>query len=101
MFRKGAILVFVSLSLLLVTACKKKTTPVEDGNAQQILHVGNGLELQELDPHIITGISEIKTLSALFEGLVGQAPKDLSPVPGLASSCDIAEEGESYTLGKV
>ncbi len=98
MFRSPAILVFASLSLILSTACKKKTTPVENGITQQILHVGNGLELQELDPHIITGISEIKTLSALFEGLVGQAPEDLSPAPGLASSWDISDDGKTYTF---
>ncbi|QXD22379.1 peptide ABC transporter substrate-binding protein [Opitutia bacterium ISCC 51] len=98
MFRRPTILVFASLSLALSTACKKKTTPVENGIAQQILHVGNGLELQELDPHIITGISEIKTLSALFEGLVGQAPEDLSPVSGLASSWEVSDDGKTYTF---
>ena len=79
-------------------ACKNKSTPVESGIARQILHVGNGLELQDLDPHIITGISEIKTLSALFEGLAGQAPEDLSPVPGAAASWTISEDNKTYTF---
>ena len=78
--------------------CKNKTSPVEEGIAQQILHVGNGLELQDLDPQIVTGISEIKTLSALFEGLVGQAPDDLSPVPGAAASWKVSDDQTTYTF---
>ena len=91
-------MILVSLPVLFFSACKKQSKPVDAGITQQILHVGNGLELQELDPHIITGISEIKTLSALFEGLVGQAPEDLSPVPGSASSWDISENGTVYSF---
>ena len=91
-----------TLAVLVVTflfgGCKNKTSLVEDGITQQVLHVGNGLEPQDLDPHIITGISEIKILSALFEGLVGQSPKDLSPIPGLAASWEISSDRKTYTF---
>ncbi|MCB1124310.1 MAG: peptide ABC transporter substrate-binding protein, partial [Verrucomicrobiae bacterium] len=60
--------------LCLITGCQDGTSLVDKGIENQVLHVGNGLEPQELDPHIITGISEIKIVSALFEGLIGQAP---------------------------
>lgn len=98
MTSKLTFITFASLALFAFTGCKNKTSPVEDGITQQILHVGNGLELQDLDPHIITGISEIKTLSALFEGLIGQAPEDLSPVPGVAASWDISNDNKNYTF---
>jgi oligopeptide transport system substrate-binding protein len=91
-----ALTVVAVLSFLI--GCKKKTSLVEVGIATQTLHVGNGLEPQDLDPHLITGISEIKILSALLEGLVGQAPEDLSPVPGVAESWDISEDGRIYTF---
>ncbi|MCZ6673800.1 MAG: peptide ABC transporter substrate-binding protein [Verrucomicrobia bacterium] len=65
---------------------------------KQILHVGNGLEPQELDPHLITGTSEIEILGALFEGLVGQNPKDLSPVPGVAEWWEVSTDGLNYTF---
>ncbi len=74
-------------------ACKPKFTIVERGIEAQTLHVGNGLEPQDLDPHIITGTNEIKILSALFEGLIGQDPKDLRPVPAAAESWTISEDG--------
>jgi oligopeptide transport system substrate-binding protein len=87
-----------SLLVLISFGCKQKSSPVESGTSTQVLHAGNGLEPQDLDPHIITGISEIRILSALFEGLVGQDPKDLSPVPGAASGWDVSENGRTYTF---
>ena len=86
------------LLVLLPSACKPGQTIVERSGANQILHVGNGQEPQELDPHIITGVSEIKILSALFEGLVGQDPENLDPIPGAAESWDISPNGLTYTF---
>lgn len=76
--------------------CNQGPSNTEKGIATQTLHVGNGLEPQELDPQIITGGSEIKILSSLFEGLAGQHPMDLSPLPGSAESWEISEDGLEY-----
>ncbi len=99
-FHGRFILSAVSAALLLLphSACKPGQSIVEQARANQILHVGNGQEPQELDPHIITGVSEIKILSALFEGLVGQDPANLDPIPGAAESWDISPDGLSYTF---
>ena len=99
-FRSRCILSAVSAALLLLfhSACKPGQSIVEQARANQILHVGNGQEPQELDPHIITGVSEIKILSALFEGLVAQDPTNLDPIPGAAESWDISPDGLSYTF---
>lgn len=88
----------VILGLFIFTACTPKKSIVDRGLESQTLHVGNGAEPQELDPHIITGISEIKILSALFEGLVGQNPEDLSPVPGSAETWNVSADGKTYTF---
>jgi oligopeptide transport system substrate-binding protein len=37
-------------------------------------------------------------LSALFEGLVAEDPRDLHPVPGVAESWDISPDGLEYTF---
>lgn len=66
------------------------------GTAKQILHKGNGTEPQGLDPHIVTGVPEHHILAALFEGLIGEDPKDLSPVPGVAKSWKISNGGLTY-----
>ncbi len=79
-----------------VVACGIPETNVERGNREQILFIGNGTEPEGLDPHITTGVSEHNIISALFEGLVSEDPIDLHPVPGVAESWDIAEEGTKY-----
>ena len=99
-FYRRCILPAVSVALLFLphSACKRGQSIVDQATANQILHVGNGQEPQELDPHIITGVSEIKILTALFEGLVGQDPANLDPIPGAAESWEIAPDSLTYTF---
>jgi oligopeptide transport system substrate-binding protein len=66
--------------------------------SEQIWKVGNGSEPQDLDPQTVTGVTEHKIIMALFEGLASEDPKDLHPVPGLAESWDISEDGKIYTF---
>ncbi len=92
-----------SLSIILffsvfITGCKNRTTNVEAGIRDQILHLGNGTEPQDLDPHTVTGVPEHHILMALFEGLVTPDPVDLHPVPGVAKNWDISEDGLLYTF---
>ena len=85
-------------TLLLFSACSKKETPVEVGNKNQILHMGNGAEPKDLDPHIITGVPEHYLMAALFEGLVSENPRDLSPEPAVAQSWKVSKNGKTYTF---
>lgn len=71
---------------------------VEQGNRDGVLHFGNGIEPEGLDPHIVTGVSENKIVSALFEGLVSKSPETLEPVPGVAESWEISDDGMRYTF---
>ncbi len=61
-----------------------------------ILHLGNGAEPQDLDPHVVTGSIEHNIINALLEGLVGKDPIDLSPLPAVAESWEVLDEGKSY-----
>lgn len=63
-----------------------------------IFRVGNGSEVQDLDPQTVTGVPEHKIIMALFEGLVTEHPEDLSPMPGLAESWTISDDGLVYTF---
>jgi oligopeptide transport system substrate-binding protein len=87
------IIVFISL-----TACDLGPSNVELGIETQSLHIGNGTEPKDLDPHSVTGVPEHNIISALLEGLVSVNPKDLSPEPGIASSWEISNDGKSYTF---
>lgn len=63
-----------------------------------ILNYGNSVEPQALDPHITTGFSEHKILSALFEGLVDLDPDTLEPIPAVAESWTVSDDGKVYTF---
>jgi len=85
-------------ALLLAAGCLPRETRVEAGNRQQILHRGVGYEVNELDPHVVTGVAEGNILRALFEGLVTEDPVDLRPVPGVAERWEISADGLTYTF---
>ncbi|HMP83073.1 MAG TPA: peptide ABC transporter substrate-binding protein [Verrucomicrobiota bacterium] len=86
------------LALILNAGCGRRETRVEYGNRNQILYKGNGTEPADLDPQIVTGVTEHHTIMALIEGLVTEDPKDLHPVPGVAERWDISPDGRVYTF---
>ena len=83
---------------LLTSGCRKRGTPVEIGNREQILHVGNGAEPRDLDPTTATSVTEANILYALFEGLVALAPDGKTVVPGAAERWDVSPDGKTYTF---
>jgi oligopeptide transport system substrate-binding protein len=86
------------LALILHAGCGRRETRVEFGNREQVLYKGNGTEPAELDPQIVTGVTEHHTIMALLEGLVTEDPVDLHPVPGVAQRWDISADGRIYTF---
>jgi oligopeptide transport system substrate-binding protein len=88
----------LSILLIFTAACRRSETAVEKGNRLQILHKGNGKEVQDLDPHIVNGVSSFNVLSALFEGLVAEDPHDLHPVPGVAETWESSPDEKVYTF---
>ena len=92
-----SLLVLISV-VCLSTACRKRVTPVEVGNTQQILLIGNGADPEDLDPQVTTGLPEHHIHMALFEGLVNSDPEDLHPIPGVAERWEISDDGLRYTF---
>lgn len=92
-------IVAYAITLAFVTACSDgPKTNVAIGNEKGILHIANGDEPRGLDPHTTTGAPDAHVLWSMFEGLVTVDPKDLSPVPGVASSWEISEDQLTYTF---
>lgn len=60
--------------------------------------IANESEPQSLDPHLIEGVPELRLNLALFEGLMAYDPKTAEPVPGLAESWTVSEDGTVYTF---
>ena len=71
-------------------------TPVDIGNREGILHLGNGAELADLDPHTTTGIPENNVQIALFEGLVAKDPKTLEIMPAVAERWEVSKDQLTY-----
>ena len=89
---------WLSLLLFYSTSCHRAETNVEKGARLQILHKGNGQEVQDLDPHIVNSVSSLNVISALLEGLVSEDRHDLHPVPGVAESWEISSDERIYTF---
>ncbi len=87
--------VFVAL---LITACGDNKKMVDVGNEKQILYIGNGDEIADVDPHLITGMPEYHVLTALYEGLVSKDPKTMASIPGVAESWEVSEDGLNYVF---
>src|SRR5262245_25737156 len=78
--------------------------PVQIGGASgaeladvQVLHLGNGTEIQTLDPQIGQEVQGANVMRDVFEGLVGEAANgDL--VPGAAESWTMTPDGKQYVF---
>ena len=81
-----------------ITGCSRRETLVQAGDRQGILHVGNGAEVQYLDPHIAGGSIDHNVLSALYEGLVTLDEETLLPRPGMATHWETSPDGRTYTF---
>jgi oligopeptide transport system substrate-binding protein len=86
------------LAVCWLAGCAARETPVEIGDREQILHLGNLSEPKDLDPHVVTGVTEHNIIAALLEGLVAEDPRDLHPVPGMAERWDVSPDGTVYTF---
>jgi len=96
--RGACINLWLTLFLLLSTSCHRAETDAERGTRLQVLHKGNGQEVQDLDPQLVNSVSSLNIISALLEGLVSEDPHDLHPVPSVAESWEISSNEKNYIL---
>src|SRR5262245_10941172 len=89
---------FVVLLSLFLAGCGKRETRIETGDRDQVLHLGNGDEIEDLDPQIATGIPEHNIIASLFEGLLTEDPKDLHPIEGVAERWEVSDDKTVYTF---
>lgn len=93
-----ALLLQVATGLLLVTGCSKPPSPVDSGNREKILHVGNGAEPRDLDPQVVNAMTDSWLCQTLFENLVAPDPRTGAPLPAAAVRWDVADDGLTYTF---
>lgn len=68
------------------------------GNRAGILHVGNGAEVQSLDPHLAGGSVDHNVLCSIFEGLITLDEETMQPRPGAAERWELSGDGLTYTF---
>jgi len=85
-------------ALGVLVGCDSRMTNVERGNAARELYFGLGTEPAGIDPHLITGLTELHVTIALFEGLATLDSETMAIQPGVAQSWDISEDGLTYTF---
>ena len=86
------------IAFLILNSCSSSDSKVDLALEEQILYFGNGTEPKDLDPHTVTGVPESHILMALLEGLVMRHPEGLDPLPAVAESWTISEDGKTYTF---
>jgi oligopeptide transport system substrate-binding protein len=84
-------------ALVLLTGCAKKQAAAGAGALAEFV-LANGTEIQSIDPSQIQGVPEHRVYMALFEGLVRQDPKNNLPLPGVAESWTVSEDGKVITF---
>ncbi len=89
-------LLFVLLAGLSHLGCSRSVSP--NTTAAKILNFGNGTEPEELDPHIVTGVTENNIITSLFEGLVNYHPSGEGVSPGVAETWETSPDGLSWTF---
>ncbi len=86
-------------ALCILPACGERKVPAETTAEQGILLLNNGGEPSALDPQFAQpGVIENRIMLALFEGLVRYDPKTLEPVPAIATSWSVSEDGLRWTF---
>jgi oligopeptide transport system substrate-binding protein len=90
---------FAAALLLIATpACKRPESRVAVGDRTQTLHLGNLSEPTDLDPQLITSITDAQIVICLKEGLTAMDPKDAHPVAGVAERWENSSDKLTWTF---
>lgn len=89
---------FLGVFAVVAGICAAGCSCGSDLYSGNILRVGNGAEVQDLDPHMVSGVSEHRVLAALFEGLADLDVKTMQPIPAVAESWVISPDKLTYTF---
>jgi oligopeptide transport system substrate-binding protein len=95
--KKTVFTVFCAVLMVstLFVACAKKAAPAA---ASMEIIIGNGTEIESIDPSQIEGVPEHRVYMALFEGLVSYDPKTSAAVPGVAESWTLSNNNTVITF---
>lgn len=88
---------YFAVPLLIALACTG-CGGGDDAATANVLKVNLGTEVQDLDPHLVTGVPEHRACTAFFEGLTDLDSATLQPVPAVAESWTVSDDKTVYTF---
>ncbi len=94
----------IALSACLLVAalsssgCARRETPADAGLRTQTLLIGNAAEPADLDPQLVTVLTDQNIMMALFEGLTALDEKTTEPVPAAAERWESSGDGLTWTF---
>ncbi len=91
--RPAALALSLACFVFTASGCGRRDTAVEAGVRDQVLHLGNGSEPRDLDPHIVNSYNDFNIVVALFEGLTAIDEVTSQPVPAAAESWETSADG--------
>ncbi len=81
-----------------LTGCGDRTTAVERGNREGVLHYAISAEPRDLDPQLMVSYNDMKIVIALFEGLTVVDETSSQPIPAAAASWEISPDRLTWTF---
>ena len=84
---------FCLLAMLMLGGCGRRDTAVQAGIREQVLHLGNGSEPRDLDPHVVVSYNDFNIVVALFEGLAAIDETTSRPIPAVAERWETSADG--------
>ena len=81
----------------LLCACGSKEENKAPEVSKKILNVATDIELSTMDSGIATDGHSFEAIAAVIEGLY-QLDADGNPIPGMAESTEVSEDGKTYTF---
>ena len=77
---------------------QRENSAVAAARADQTLHLGNGAEPGDIDPHLATAFTEFNIILSLGEGLSALDEASGKPVPAAAAGWNVSADGLRYTF---
>jgi oligopeptide transport system substrate-binding protein len=91
-----AIIVLASFLISCTTQANSRYFGKTTAPSENVLRYISGSEIESLDPPVTNSQVDARMLIGLYDGLVEYHPKTTDPIPGIAESWEISDDGTEY-----
>lgn len=98
--RAGLSIALVASAAFVMTGCSASASSMYFGKttppSANVLRYVSGSEPESLDPAVSNSQPDARIYMSMYDGLIEYEPKTMEPIPSLAKSWEIREEGTEY-----